>query len=172
MEAFFLYKLFPKNKIFNKFYLNYKNVNEPVETDVIKGAFMFCDAESLKKLGGFDERFFFYSEEVDLCKRFKDQGGKVVYFPQTSIYHYEGSGSSNNLWFRFKNLGVAKIQYFQKHFKGARYVFIVLFHYLGIILRIPFYLFTGIILFNKFQLLKSFYFFRQLFIYPKNIFND
>ena len=172
MESFFLYKIFPQKKVFNKFYLNYKNITEPVETDVIKGAFMFCDAESLKKLGGFDERFFFYSEEVDLCKRFKESGGKVIYFPLTSIYHYEGSGSATNLWFRFKNLGIAKIQYFQKHFNGVKFLLIVLFHYIGIILRVPFYFITGLIALNKFQLLKSYYFLRQLFIYPKNIFND
>ncbi|MBL1212940.1 MAG: glycosyltransferase family 2 protein [Ignavibacteriae bacterium] len=172
MESFFLYKLFPKKKNFNKFHLNYKSTYTPTETDVIKGAFMFCDTKSIKKLGGFDERFFFYSEEVDLCKRFKDEGGKVIYYPKTSIYHFEGSGSSNNLWFRFKNLGIAKIQYFQKHFKGIKFFLIVAIHYIGIILRIPFYLITGLFGLNKFQILKSFYFFRQLFVYPKNIFND
>ena len=132
-ENFFFYKIFKKSRLFNKYYQNEINLNEPTEVDVIKGAFMFCSAMSIKKLNGFDERFFFYSEETDLCYRFKKTGGKIIFFPKEKIIHYGGVSTDKILWFKFKNQTIGKIQYYQKHFSlllkyGSYYLHPVLTH--------------------------------------------
>lgn len=169
-ENFFLYRLFPRSKKFNKFYYNYIDISAPTEVEVIKGAFIFAPRETVIKLKGFDERFFFYWEETDLCYRLKKSGGTVVYYPFTAIVHLGGVSSGEVPWFVYKNQGMAKIQFYQKHFAGLKFLLAFTFHYTGLLFRIPLYLISGLLLLNKKQLLKAVYYARQLGNYPDNRF--
>jgi GT2 family glycosyltransferase len=126
-ENFFLYKIFPKSKLLNRFYLNHFNITIPIEVDVIKGAFIFCSKDDIEKLNGFDPKFFFYAEETDLCYRFKQDGGKIIYFPQAEIIHHGGASTESQPWFKYKNQSIAKIQFFQKHYSGAKFLVLVSF---------------------------------------------
>ena len=169
-ENFFLYKLFPQSKFFNKYYQNNKNWEIPIKVDVIRGAFMFCPANAIKELNGFDDRFFFYSEETDLCYRFNKIGGETYFLPDVKLIHYGGITADKNLWFKFKNQTIGKIQYYQKHFFGIRFTTVIMIHFIGLFLRGLLNTITGIILFRKRMLLKGHYFFKQIFVYPKNVF--
>lgn len=169
-EKLFLYLIFPRSRIFNRFYQNYIDVQSPIEVDVIKGPFMFCDAESIKELRGFDSRFFFYSEEVDLCFRFKLKKGKIIYYPMTSIIHFGGVNVNRTRWFDFKNQVIGRIQILQKHYHGLNFFCMLSLHYLGIFLRVWVYCFQGIIKMDSAKFTKSFYYIKQLFIYPQNQF--
>ncbi len=169
-ENFFLYLIFKKSKLFNRFHFHYKQITEPIEADFMRGAFLICTASLVKKLDGFDQRFFFYGEETDLCYRAKKVGAKILFYPFTSIIHIGGATTSKNNWFKFKNANIAKIQFFQKHFSGIKFFLSILIHYFGIMLRIPIYFIMGIFKFDTLTFLKSFYYFRALFAYPKNNF--
>jgi GT2 family glycosyltransferase len=169
-ENFFLYLLFPGNKVLNRYHYNYKKTDFPFEVDIIKGAFMFCSANAVKRLGGFDTRFFFYGEESDICMRFKKQGGKIFFYPGTSVYHVGGVTVERDQWFKFKYQNIAKIKKFQKHYKGIEFIFLIILHYIGLILRIPLYFISGLFLFNKNKLSQSFFYLRLLFVYPRNEF--
>lgn len=170
-ENFFLYKIFKKSKIFNKYYLNYAECGEPVEVDSVKGAFFMSSSRVFKELGGLDERFYFYMEETDFCYRFKKRGGRVFYYPLTSLIHLGGATADKVLWFKFKNQSIAKIQFYQKNFNGLKFLLCTSFHYMGVMVRIPVYFLMGLALFNRVTLLKSYYYFKQLFHYPHNVFN-
>ncbi len=83
--------------------------------DVLSGAFMLVDANLWRTLKGFDERFFMYSEEVDLCRRIMDKTGlKLPLASDVWVYHFVGKSSNPagrmNLIFR------GKMQYDRKHF--------------------------------------------------------
>lgn len=169
-ENFFLYKLFPKSKYLNRYHYNYKEKVLPMEVDIIKGAFIFCSASAIKNLSGFDSRFFFFGEESDLCLRFKKQGGRIYYYPGTSVYHIGGATVDRNQWFKIKNENIAKIKKYQKHYEGIEFIFLIIFHYAGLILRIPTYFIIGLLLFNKNKLSQSFFYLKLLFMYPRNEF--
>ncbi len=171
-ENYLLYKIFPRSKLFNKYYLNYSGSDNITEVDVVKGAFLFCSEVAFKKLNGFDERFYFYSEETDFCYRFKNGIGKVLYYPLTSIIHFGGATTEQNLWFKYKNQCIARVQLYQKYYNGYRLGIIIFSHYSGLLLRTLVYFLGGIASFNKNLLLKSYYFFRQFFVYPKNLFTS
>lgn len=171
-ENFFLYKLFPKSKFLNKYYQNELTWKEPIEVDVIRGAFMFCPTEIINKLNGFDARFFFYSEETDLCYRFKQMNGKIIFLPDQQIIHYGGVASDKNLWFKYKNQTIGKIQFYQKHFKGYKFLSVLIIHFIGLFLRGILNSIAGIILLKKGLLKKGLYFLKQMFVYPKNVFYD
>ncbi|MBK7379936.1 MAG: glycosyltransferase family 2 protein [Ignavibacteriales bacterium] len=166
----FLYKIFPRSKLMNKSYLFTKEIKEIKEVDVIVGAFMFLQRDLFIELGGFDENFFFYHEDTDLCFRFVQSGGRVLYFPQTHIIHLGGGTTDKYPWFRYKNKSVSVIKFAQKHFTGPKFILSVFVHYLGLMLRVPVYFLYAILTLNKSMFLKSFIYFRCLFLYPSNSF--
>ncbi|MFA4923281.1 MAG: glycosyltransferase family 2 protein [Ignavibacteriaceae bacterium] len=169
-ENFFLYKLFPRVRMLNKYYFSYKEPKEPTVVDVVKGAFIFCSKKIVDELNGFDERFFFYAEETDFCLKAKELRYNVIYFPQTEIIHLGGVATDKDLWFKFKNQSIAKIQIYQKHFKGIEFFLLTAFHYLGVFLRVFVYMVMSLLKLKENLFKKSFIYFRLLFIYPKNQF--
>ena len=77
-----------------------KNKNNPFEVDFIKGFAMFFNKKKLNKIKFFDEKVFLYLEEIDLCKRIKDQGEKIYIIPSAKIYH--AGGMSHDLKFNYE----------------------------------------------------------------------
>lgn len=139
----FLYLLFPKSKYFNKYYFFNQQNWEISEVDTITGAFILGKRNEILKLSGFDEDFFFYGEDNDLCYRFRKKGGKVVYFPKTKIIHLKGGSTKGNSWFVSKNRTIALYKLFEKHFKSPKREVAIIITYLGNLIR----LFIAIILY-------------------------
>jgi len=69
------------------------------EVDWLLGSFLFCRAEALKQIGYFDERFFLYFEDTDLCRRFWQKKWKVVYYPEAKIIHNHLRQSAKVPWY-------------------------------------------------------------------------
>lgn len=88
-----LSKIFPKTKLFDSYYLGYLSQDKQNDVEACTGAFMFIRFDDLKKVGFFDENFFFYGEDLDLCYRFRKIGYKIIYTPITKIIHYKGAAS-------------------------------------------------------------------------------
>lgn len=84
-----LEKLFPKSKIFSQYHQGWKNLNKLHQVDVISGAFFMIRKKVLDKVGLFDEKFFIYGEDIDLCYRIKQLGYKICFYPGTKIIHYK-----------------------------------------------------------------------------------
>lgn len=164
-ESFFLYKIFPNISMMNKYYDNLREKNQSYEVDVVKGAFIYSKLSTLIKLNGFDERFYFYSEETDLCYRFKNKGGRIVFDPRIKVVHLGGATTINNLKFMFKNQTISKMRFYKKHFSFIQYIAAVSIYKMGIIIRIPLYLIIGVIKMDRFTLLKSYYYLKQFFIW-------
>jgi len=74
-----------------------EGATEPAPVKVLSGAFMMVEAEAWRALGGFDESFFMYNEEVDLCYRIRQRLGRpVVMTPEARVTHLVGSGQAAN----------------------------------------------------------------------------
>lgn len=84
----------------------------------IMGACMFFRREDFAACGGFDERFFIYYEEVDLCKRIWDSGGEVWFYPEARIAHVGGvSCEAPSIVNRMPGyLRRSRAHYFAKHY--------------------------------------------------------
>jgi hypothetical protein len=74
----------------DKFYKNKK------ELDWVTGAYLLTRKDVLNRIGGWDESFFMYVEEVDLCYRIKKLGYKIWFLPKWSITHLGGASSKTN----------------------------------------------------------------------------
>jgi GT2 family glycosyltransferase len=95
---FGLSRLFPKSLRFGHYHLTWLDPDESSEVDAISGSFMFMRRTLFEKLGGFDERFFMYGEDIDLCRRVHEAGFKVWYFPPIQIIHLKGRSSARRFW--------------------------------------------------------------------------
>lgn len=86
--------------------------------DWSSGSFLLARREALEQAGLLDERFFFYSEEIDLCLRVKRAGWEIHHLPLLTIAHYGGeTGASPRLE---AQLAYARRQYAYKHFGPPR----------------------------------------------------
>jgi GT2 family glycosyltransferase/lipopolysaccharide/colanic/teichoic acid biosynthesis glycosyltransferase len=91
-----LSKIFPGNKLFGRYNLTYLDENSTYEVDAICGAFMMIDKEIYNKVGGFDEDYFMYGEDLDICYKIKIAGRKIYYYSGTSIIHFKGESTKKS----------------------------------------------------------------------------
>lgn len=102
---------YPRSRIFGRFDRTWADPDAPAVVDWVPGAFALITRELFDQLGGFDERFFLYYEEVDLCRRLNAAGWQVMYWPELRVAHIGGesartvqgetvskSGSQLTLW--------------------------------------------------------------------------
>ncbi|ODG99016.1 glycosyltransferase [Nostoc sp. KVJ20] len=85
------------------------------EVDIVVGAAFFIRSSLFHDLGGFDENFFMYFEESDLCQRVQYQGYKIIYTPHISLIHLKGYSiqkAANIMAIEYRR---SQIYYYQKH---------------------------------------------------------
>jgi GT2 family glycosyltransferase len=128
----FLGNFFWGKKILNNFLMRdvFKNkkIIEPIPVDWLMGSALMVRKSDLEKVGALDERFFMYFEDVDWSRRFWENNLKVVYFPQSVMYHYHFQSSKKNSLFNSLLTKYARIhiksalKYFLKYkFRNVRY---------------------------------------------------
>ena len=87
-------RLFPGSERFGRYNLTYLDPDDSTSVDAISGSFMFVRRPLFMRIGGFDEQFFMYGEDLDLCRRVRDEGFEVWYHPRTQIVHSKGKSSA------------------------------------------------------------------------------
>jgi GT2 family glycosyltransferase len=83
-------RLFPKNRFTQDYLMRDWDHAAPRDVDWVSGAALMIRRETLEQTGGFDEDFYFYCEDVDLCWRAREAGWRVVYYPDAVLYHIIG----------------------------------------------------------------------------------
>jgi GT2 family glycosyltransferase len=89
---------------------------EEQPADWLVGAVLVLRREALTAVGGFDERFFMYSEEADLCRRIRDAGWEVRHLPVMRILHYGGVPNPRLA----AQASFSRLEYASKHFGPAQ----------------------------------------------------
>lgn len=134
-ESTFLYKLFPKNRWIGKFYMTNFDYAEVKEVDVVSGAYLLMRSRLLEEIGGWDERFFIYSEETDLCYRIKKSGKKIYFIPQAQIIHWGGKSTSQSPVEMFKQDHKSRYLFMRKHYNMITIFFSECIIFIGVCLR-------------------------------------
>lgn len=109
-----------------------KNVNKIQETDWVAGAGIAFPKKVWQKLGGYDEGFFFSSEETDFCLRAKYQGFKIIYLPKAVFWHGGSTTIHRPQYIDFfrKQLYRGKIRLILKHGKLLEITSTIIFQFL------------------------------------------
>ncbi len=87
--------------VIKEYYFNIKNSfceyvpqgKDPAEVECVYGAALMIRKDIFEKLNGFDEKFFLYYEDLDLCRRLKNLNLKIIYYPKAKIEHKVGTSS-------------------------------------------------------------------------------
>ena len=119
-RIFGLADLFPRSRVFNSYYLGHLDEEEIQDIDVLTGAFLLVRREVVNKIGGLDEAFFMYGEDIDFSYRIKQAGYDVVYYPHTSIIHFKGESTNKDSIRYVRNFYGAMQIFSRKHFSGPR----------------------------------------------------
>ena len=161
-EAFFLINLFPKSKIFGKYYMSYFDYKSTIKTEWIKGTYMMIKKSVFEKIGFFDDNYFLYTEETDFMFRANKANLKTIFFHEAEIYHLEGASSKKNPEKVYRMVYRTKLFYFRKNHKSPEKQLLILIQYLAMINRIIAYFIVGIVKidFNYFK--KSFHFLKAI----------
>ncbi len=122
-NSIFLDSLFPKSRIFGKYFMTWWDFNDVREVDQPMGSALMIRKDVLDNVGLFDEKIFIWFDEVDLCFRIKTAGYKIFFMPDARIKHH--LSQSFKQWknlFQILNGTVywrkSRNYYFMKH-KGA-----------------------------------------------------
>ncbi|MCF0221607.1 MAG: glycosyltransferase [Fibrobacter sp.] len=107
--------LFPKSKLFASYNMTYADPDQVTEVDAISGSFFCMRRELYENLKGFDEDFFMYGEDLDLCFRAKAAGFKNYYTPSTNILHFKGQSCRTRRWKSYVDFYKAMIIFVKKH---------------------------------------------------------
>ena len=134
-KVFGLNSLFPKSRLFGQYYLSWLGEDEATEIPVLSGSFMFWRTDLLKELDGFDERFFMYGEDIDLCYRVQQTDYHIDYVPETSIIHYKGESTKKGDLRYIRIFNKALYQFFDKHYSSRYSLFFRVFIYMAIWLK-------------------------------------
>lgn len=127
--------LFPKNHFTQDYLMSDWDHATVRDVDWVSGAALMIRRDMLEKTGGFDEGFFMYCEDVDLCYRVHELGMRVVYFPHVSIFHIIGR-STNQVPTRMTYMFHRSMyRFYKKHYAVKTSVFIRPLIIPGLILR-------------------------------------
>ena len=85
------------------------------DVDWLTGACIMVPRLTFELVGGMDEGYFMYSEELDWCRRIKESGRRVVYYPAAQVIHHVGKSSEQAVTARHINFNRAKLRYFRKY---------------------------------------------------------
>lgn len=96
---------YPTSRFFGRFDRTWADPAGACDVDWVPGAFSIIRREALEKIGYFDESFFLYYEEVDLCRRFKNHGYKIRYWPDVAVVHFGGESSKTVASLKFSRSG-------------------------------------------------------------------
>jgi N-acetylglucosaminyl-diphospho-decaprenol L-rhamnosyltransferase len=84
---------FPQSSILNHYEFGGFKYDRPLEVDWVPGTFTIVRKAMLDAIGWFDERFYIYYEETDLCMRAKKAGWKIYFIPDAEVTHIGGASS-------------------------------------------------------------------------------
>ncbi len=132
-KTFGLSALFPRSGWFGKYNLTYLSPDETYDVDAVSGSFMMLRREVYDRVGGLDEEFFMYGEDLDWCFRISRAGYKVYYVHSTKIVHFKGESTKRSEVDELKLFYHAMQLFVEKHI--SRSFVLEIFLTMGIVFR-------------------------------------
>ena len=85
--------VFPRSRVFARYHMGHLAEKENHEVDVLAGAYLMLPRRIMEQVGGFDEQYFMYGEDIDLSYRVQQAGYRNYYVADTSIIHFKGEST-------------------------------------------------------------------------------
>ena len=114
-ESTWLQRFAPKSLLDHYYVTKDTSPNATLDVDWVQGSAMMLRREVYEQIGGLDEGYFMYSEELDWCKRAKQAGWRVVFLGDAQIIHYGGKSSEQVAARSHILFQKSKLRYFRKY---------------------------------------------------------
>lgn len=121
-KIFGLSALFAGSRLFGRYNLTYLDPGKTYPVDAISGSFMMVRRSVYETVGGLDESFFMYGEDLDWCYRIQQAGQKVFYVHGTQIVHFRGQSTKRSDIDELSHFYEAMELFVEKHFRHSRVV--------------------------------------------------
>lgn len=118
LEFSLLPVIFPSSRFVSRWKMGYFGHDKEQIVEQPMAAALMVRRSLLEKLGGFDERFFMFFNDVDLCKRIIQSGHKILFFPEAKFRHEKGVSVNKSKSRMIDAWNRDCIEYFRKHFEG------------------------------------------------------
>jgi len=92
--------------------------DKPLEVPAVSATAIMVGTSLFTKIGGFDERFFMYLEDIDLCRRIREKGAPVILLPGVKVRHSWRKSSSRRPYFASFHHHLSVLKYFDKYEKN------------------------------------------------------
>ena len=109
-------KVFRRSKLMARYNRTFEDPDTPGEMDSGTAAAMCFQKAALDAVGYFDEGFFMYGEDLDLCYRLKQAGGRIYYLPDAVVVHYKGASSGQRPGPMLREFHRAMWRFYLKHY--------------------------------------------------------
>ncbi len=130
-----LSRMFKRSRWLARYNRTYEDPDQPGEIDAGTAAAMYFRRDALEAIDFFDEAFFMYGEDLDLCFRLKARGGRVCYVPDAVVVHYKGQSSGQRPQAMLREFHCAMWRFYRKHYVSGWGVLLVPLVWAGIKLR-------------------------------------
>lgn len=111
-----LSRSFPRSRRFARYNLTYLDPDQTAEVDSVAGACMLVRRTAIASVGGLDERFFMYGEDLDWSLRMKERGWKVYYYPAVVVRHLKGESSRRSAARATQAFYESMLLFYRKHY--------------------------------------------------------
>jgi len=115
-----LHSIFKNSNFFGGYLMPNFPYDKIEDVEVLTGWFWMTPKPALDQVGGLDERFFMYGEDIDWCHRYLKAGWRVVFFPGAEALHYGAASSAQAPTRFYVEMRRANLQYFRKHYGRVR----------------------------------------------------
>jgi GT2 family glycosyltransferase len=114
-----LNRLFPGHPAARAYNLEDADPAQTLDVDAVSGSFLMVRREALEKVGGMDERYFLYAEDIDFCMSVRRAGYRVVYYPEAVVIHHKGASSRQTRLAANREFHRSMALFHRKHFASG-----------------------------------------------------
>ena len=108
-------RLFPKNRFTSRYLMLDFDHNETLSVDWLSGCCLMIPKSVFEEVNGFDENYFLFNEDIDLCRMLNQSGKKVIYFPEAKVIHKVSTSNSKTTSMVIIQRHLGMMYYFKKH---------------------------------------------------------
>lgn len=116
----YLHLLFPKAGWTGELDKNPRNYDQVRRPDWVSGAYLAIRREVYERIGGLDERYFMYYEDVDWCYQCRKAGWEVAFVPESMVTHYGGLSSNQNIGTYYPRMVKSELQFNRKQYTPVK----------------------------------------------------
>ena len=135
-ESWFLSKIFAKSKVFGSYFMAYSDHEETGKVDWLSGAFLFLKKETFFSAGSFNEKYFMYSEDTDLCFKLAKAGCSNYYFGIYTVKHLDAGIAGRDMGLREAQIWKSRKIYFRENYSKAHGAAVSFLYFVYVINRL------------------------------------